>query len=175
MSLDEIKSLKALGSQSKITDETVPTLAELAQMLPAQVALASELKTDRFLEAEVCRRLGDELACWGVLERTIALSFSLARLQTLKRTLPDFPIGWISMSRLVPDEQVDMVGLFWPLIFINPFYVSRAHRRGMLVCPLDPAPEARIGLYMKMKCDALISDNPAKTKEAIKRWTHKNS
>ncbi len=66
----------------------MPTLAELAELLPADVALALELKTDRFLEIEVAQRLVDELAAAGVRNRTVVLSFSLARVQAVQQARP---------------------------------------------------------------------------------------
>ncbi len=167
LTLKEIKSLKTLDSKGNPTDETIPTLAELAAFLPPHIALALELKTDRFLEADICRQLGEELKSYGIFERIIALSFSLARLQVLKDAYPEISIGWITMSRFIPDADVEMIGPFWPLLYLNPFYVAMAHRRGLFVCPLDPSPEARLGYYLRQGCDALISDNPAKTKAAL--------
>jgi len=165
--LKELKGLNVLDENGRVTDYQIPTLVELAQLLPAEVALALELKTDRFLEKEMCERLARKLDRFGVLERTICLSFSLERIRMVKKTTPEIPIGWITMSRLVPDKDVDMIGPFWPVMYINPWYTCMAHRHGMLVCPLDPAPEARLKHYLKMDCDAVLSDNPSKTKNAL--------
>ena len=63
---------------AQVRGPRVPALAELCAILPADVVLALELKTDRFLEPDVCRKLADALAAAGVLDRTVVLSFSLA-------------------------------------------------------------------------------------------------
>ena len=75
MTLAQVKTLSASYGRPEFAAERVPTLAELSAILPADVVLALELKTDRFLEPEVCRKLADEVAAAGVLERTVALSF----------------------------------------------------------------------------------------------------
>jgi len=169
MTVEEIKALRTLDPAGNPTDERIPTLQEVAAALPSQTALALELKTDRFLEAEVCRRFAEELRRSKIFARSFALSFSLPRLQSLQRAAEELPIGWISMSRLLPDRQVELIGPFWPLVYFNPCYVAQVHRRGMFVCPLDPKPEKRLRHYLKLSCDAVISDNPAVTRAALDR------
>ena len=167
MTVKEIQALRALDPAGVPTEERIPTLAEVASILPPQVALALELKTDRFLEADVCRRFGIVLQQNRIYARSFTLSFSLPRLQSLQRAVEDMPIGWITMSRLLPDQAVELIGPFWPIVYLNPRYVAQAHRRGMFVCPLDPKPEKRLRHYLKLGCDALISDNPAVTRAAL--------
>jgi glycerophosphoryl diester phosphodiesterase len=168
-SLKELKSLQAFGNDSSLTDETIPTLAELAEFLPQNVALALELKTDRFLEQEVCLRLGDLLSKYDVMNRSMVLSFSLERLNAVKQAVPELPVGWISMTRLIPNLPVDLIGSFWPVFFINPFYVKMAHRRGIFTCPLDPTPDTRLPCYLRLGVDAVLSDDPGKTRKEIDR------
>ena len=171
--LVELKRLSASYGFSGFEDERIPTLAETAAILPPGVALALELKTDRFLEPAVCSRLIDELRAAGILERSLVLSFSLARLQAMKRAEPTLPIGWITMARLRPHPLPEVLGPFWPGVFINPFFVRHARRRGQLVCPLDPTPDGRLWYYKLLKCDALVTDNPAATLTALKRISFK--
>ena len=165
--LKELKDLVIVDEKSGPTEYQIPALEELARELPKGTALALELKSDRFLEKEVCERLAHLLGRQGVLERAICLSFSYERVSMVKKTAPEIPIGWITMSRLLPDKDADMIGPFWPVMFINPWYTSMAHQRGMLVCPLDPTPEPRLKQYVKMDCDAVLSDDPGKTRAAL--------
>jgi len=165
--LKELKDLVIVDEKSGPTEYQIPALEELARELPEGTALALELKTDRFLEKEVCERLARLLDRHGALERVICLSFSYERVSMVKKTAPEIPIGWITMSRLLPDKDADMIGPFWPVMFINPWYARMAHRHGMLVCPLDPTPEPRLKQYVKMSCDAVLSDNPGKTRAAL--------
>lgn len=167
--LMELKSLRALGKDGLPTDETIPTLDELADFLPVDCVLALELKTDRFLEREVCLQMKEILERRQALDRALVLSFSLERLNAVRAAIPQMPIGWISMTRLIPKRSVDLMGSFWPAFFINPFYVKMAHRNDILTCPLDPAPDARLRYYLWMGVDAVLSDNPAKTRQELNR------
>ena len=167
LSLKDLKSFRTLNSQSLPTEYQIPSLIETLNILPETMTLALELKTDRFLEPEVCKRLGSMLRENNVLERTIALSFSLPRLLALKNSIPEMPVGWISMTRLLPDKPVDLIGVFWPIFYLNPWYVSAAHRKGMFVCPLDPTPDSRLKFYMHKNVDAVLSDDPGKTRKLL--------
>ncbi len=167
MSLSKLKTLRTVDAQSLPSDYTIPSLEEAVKILPETVALALELKTDSFLESDTCHRLGKLLKDMNVFDRTIALSFSLPRLHALKNAFPEIPIGWISMTRLLPDKAVDLIGAFWPVFYLNPWYVSAAHRKDMFVCPLDPTPDKRLKYYLRNKVDAVLSDNPQKTRHAL--------
>lgn len=167
LSLKNIKSFRTLNSQSSLTEYQIPSLDETLKILPETMALALELKTDRFLEIDVCKRLGLILGENKVLDRTIALSFSLPRLLALKKAIPDMPVGWISMTRWLPDKPVDLIGAFWPIFYLNPWYVTAAHSKGMFVCPLDPTPDTRLKFYMHKNVDAVLSDDPGKTRKIL--------
>jgi glycerophosphoryl diester phosphodiesterase len=167
LTLEELRRFSAAYRRSGFESEWVPTLAELAELLPDSVALALELKTDRFLEPEVCRQLAAELAGAGVRERTVVLSFSLSRLKAMQAVAPDVPIGWITLSRAWPLKEAQLLGPLWPLLVLNPLYVWIAHRRGQIVCPLDPAPDRRLWFYRLLGCDAVLSDDPGVTRRAL--------
>ncbi len=169
MTLAQLKGLSAGYGRPDYAAERVPTLAETAALLPPTVALALELKTDRFLEPEVGRRLAAELEAAGVSERALLLSFSLARLQAVQAVAPGLPAGWITLSRAWPLPGVEMLGPLWPLLVVNPAYVWLAHRRGQFVCPLDPGPDRRLRWYRRLGCDAVLSDDPGATARALGR------
>ncbi len=169
LTLAELKGLSAACGRPEFEAERIPTLTELATMLPGDVALGLELKSDRFLEPEVCASLLAELDRTGVRSRTVALSFSLARLQAVQAVAPDMPIGWITLTRLVPLREAQLLGPLWLLPFLNPLYVWLAHRRGQVVCPLDPTPDKRLRFYRWLGCDAVLSDDPGATRRALQR------
>jgi glycerophosphoryl diester phosphodiesterase len=167
--LDEIRALSAAYGRAGFEAERVPTLAEVAVLLPADRALALELKSDRFLQPQVCRALVTELDQTGIRARTVVLSFSMARIQAARAIAPDIPVGWITLSGLWPRRGVQILGPFWPLLVLNPLYVHIAHARGQLVCPLDPLPDKRLWLYRWLGCDAVLSDDPGTTAKALNR------
>jgi len=169
MSLARIQALSASCGREGFEGEHVPCLRELAALLPAQIALALELKTDRFLEPQTCLKLVQELEPSGVLGRTVVLSFSMGRLMMVRQVSPDIPIGWITAQRPWPLPAVDLLGPLWPFVLLNPVYVLAAHLRGQAVCPLDPLPDGRLRLYCFLGCDAVLSDNPGATRLALDR------
>ncbi len=64
--LKELKTFSASYGRPEFKNETIPTLSELGNILPPDVALALELKTDRFLEDDVCAKLANELSSLGI-------------------------------------------------------------------------------------------------------------
>jgi glycerophosphoryl diester phosphodiesterase len=169
MTLAELKALSASYGRAGFEAERIPTLAEVAAILPNDVAIALELKTDRFLEPEVCRALVAELERTGIRGRAVVLSFALPRVQAVRAVAPDILAGWITINRPWPLAGVQLLGPFWPLLLLNPFYVWVAHRRGQIVCPLDPTPDARLWWYRVLRCDAVLTDNPEATCRALRR------
>jgi glycerophosphoryl diester phosphodiesterase len=167
--LPELKSLSASYGRAEFQSERIPTLAEVAALLPPDVAIALELKTDRFLEPDVCRALLAELERTGIRARTAVLSFALPRVQAVHALAPDIPAGWITLSQPWPLAGVQLLGPFWPLLLLNPLYVWIAHRRGQIVCPLDPTPDGRLWWYRALGCDAVLTDNPEATCQRLGR------
>jgi glycerophosphoryl diester phosphodiesterase len=169
MTLAQLKALSAWDSRPGFEGERIPTLAEVAALLPQDCALALELKTDRFLEDEVCQRLAEELRVADVRDRTVVISFHLERVQKVQANAPDIPTGWITLTGWRPKKGLQLLGPFWPLLVLNPLYVWIAHRRGQVVAPLDPTPDGRLWYYRWLKCDAILTDDPSETARALKR------
>lgn len=168
-SLDELKTLSAGCGRPEFASERIPTLAEVAALLPPDRGLALELKSDRFLDPDVGRRLGEELETLGVLDRCVALSFSRARLEASRRGAPRLPTGWITLEESKPLPGTELLGPYWPLLLLNPLYVALAHRRGQAVAPLDPSPGRRLWLWKLLRCDAVLTDDPAETVRQLGR------
>jgi len=169
LTLAEIQRFSASYGRPQFSAERVPALGELTAILPPDVFLALELKTDQFLEHNVAARLIEQLRADGVFDRTIVLSFSLERVQTVQRAAPEIPIGFITLARLAPRVPAHMIGPFWPLLALNPLYTWWAHRRGMLIAPLDPWPNGRLWLYRLLRCDAILTNDPASTIKRLGR------
>ncbi len=167
--LEELKALSAACGRPELRGERIPTLAEVAALLPPDRGLALELKSDRFLDPAVGRRLAGELSALGVLPRSVVLSFSRARLDAVRLGAPELPAGWITLNEARPARGVELLGPFWPLLLVNPLYVLLAHRRGQAVAPLDPAPDRRLRLYRLLGCDAVLSDDPGETLRRLGR------
>ncbi len=169
-SLEELKDFSACYGREEFIEEKIPTLTELAAILPENVALALELKTDRFLETGTCQQLIQLLDDTGIRNRTFIISFSKERVMTVHALAKDIPAGLISMSGLTPDSDMQIIGPFWPLIFINPFYIRKVRKQNQIICPLDPTPDSRLWIYQIMKVDAVLTDNPKETCKKIKKY-----
>lgn len=167
--LAELRQLSAGYGRPQFAHERIPTLAELAEAVPAPTVVALELKSEAFLDPAIAQGLASELHAVGLLRRALILSFSRERLTAFEKAAPGTPTGWITMNHPWPVAGTPLLGPFWPLLLVNPLYVWLAHQRGQVVCPLDPTPDGRLWLYRLLGCDAVLSDNPAATRRALKR------
>jgi len=170
MTLKQVRRFSASYGQREFESERIPLLEEVVQIMPENMGLALELKSDRFLDEETCRALYQLLKKLNIHSRTIVLSFSTRRLEAMAKHVPQLPSGLISLSRLRPYRSTQLVGPFWPILLLNPRFVKTAHKRNQAVAPLDPNPDSRLWLYVKLGCDAVLTDNPASTFEALKEY-----
>ena len=175
MTLAELRKLNASGAASVVSIAQIPTIMELATVLPEDVVVALELKSPRFGETEACRKLADEVARAGIRRRTIVISFKRSRLRAFHSVAPDIPVGLVGHMGLFPPWNFQLVGPHWVMLLINPLYAMLAHRRGQFVCPLDPRPGRLLKWYVFLGCDAVLTDDPARTRERLEgfrgeRW-----
>jgi glycerophosphoryl diester phosphodiesterase len=158
------------GGKGLAEGEAPPTLEELLQLTRGETPLALELKDDRFLNSRDAMRLIDLLAKYEALESVVLVSFNLPRLQSFRPLAPKLPIGMITLSNPFPLFPTEFLGPFFPLLYVNPLYVRWARRLGRIVCPLDPAPEPRLGYYVRLGVSVLLTNRPARTVQALKQW-----
>ncbi len=172
MTLAEVKKLR-IRSQFDDTypHERVPTLNELLELTPKDVGLGLELKDPLFEQPAYAHKLVDALPLETLAGRVAVLSFEQARLDSVKRIAPEIPAGLITLYRVLPCCPTELIGPVWPLVFLNPLYVWLAHRRGKFVCPLDDCPDPRVRWYVWIGCDAVLTNTPDTTIEAIKKAT----
>jgi glycerophosphoryl diester phosphodiesterase len=168
LSLAEFKRLtvRHAGGVSRV-NEAPPTLQSLIDLTGAQVPLALELKDLLFAQPQYGQKLARCLHDCHMLDKVILVSFDLSRLQTMKALEPALATGWITLSNPLPNHPVEFLGPFWPLLLLNPLYAAGARRSGKIICPLDPRPEPRLRLYLKLGLDALLTNDPATTLAAL--------
>jgi len=170
--LAEIKALRIRsGFDDLYPDERVPTLAELLDATPEGVGLALELKDPLFEQPAYAHKLVDMLSARGFVGRVAVLSFAQARLDGVKGVAPEVPAGLITLRRVMPFGRTELIGPVWPLVYLNPLYTWMAHRLGKFVCPLDDHPDPRVRWYVWIGCDAVLTNTPDTTIEAIKKAT----
>ncbi len=168
MTLEELKALSASYGRPGFADERILTLDELLAYVSGKCALALELKTDRFLEPEVCRALVQKLSQAGMIGQVVIISFSLSQILAVQSAAPEIPIGLIGPREAAPCPDVQLLGPTWPLLQQNPDYVAQAHRQGQRVCPLDEESDSRLEIYQQMGCDVILSNNAGETARAMR-------
>jgi glycerophosphoryl diester phosphodiesterase len=150
-------------------DEPVPTLIELLSMTQAQVPLLLELKDPSFTDLRRAERLIQTLQVYDMLEKSAIVSFKAELIAAVKTVCPTIPAGYITISDPLPPENVELVGPYWPLLFINPLYVRMAHNKNDIVAPLDTNPIPRLSYYLWLGVDALLADEPGQVIRALEQ------
>jgi len=168
--LAELKRLRTRRpADNRPIDEPVPTLIELLSMTQAQVPLLLELKDPSFVDPARAERLIQTLHVYGMLEKSAIVSFKSELIRAIKAVCPSIPAGYITLNDPIPPGGVELTGPFWPLLFINPFYVRMAHNKGDIVAPLDTSPLPRLSIYLWLGVDALLADEPGRVLRALEQ------
>lgn len=167
-SLEELRCLRTrYPGDRALSDERIPTLLEVIALTEARVPLLLELKDPLFCQPAYARILADLLAATGMSDSAALVSFHFEHVLGVRRVAPEIPIGFITIGRVLPKREAQLLGPFWPLLYLNPLYVALGHRQGSIVAPLDPAPERRLRWYLRLGVDALLADNPATVRAAL--------
>ena len=167
--LDEIKQLDASNHFPGFHGHRIPSLEETLSIIPPDMAVALELKTDAFLDSAVCNKLLKILDDCNILGRVLVISFSFPRIKSVTAIAPEIYSGWITLSHIRPRKGPDVLGPYWRIFLSNPLYVFLAHLQNQAVCPLDNKPDSRLWLYKLLGCDAVITDDPGKTAQKLKK------
>jgi glycerophosphoryl diester phosphodiesterase len=165
--LAELKQLRTRGPDGTLSDERIPTLAELIYETGAQVPLLLELKDPLFAIPENARTLATTLDTAGVTSIAAVISLDFELVTAVKAVAPAIAAGYITLRNPFPRRKAQILGPYWPILKWNPIYVWWAHLQGSIVAPLDPQPEARIAFYLERNVDALLADDPASVRRAI--------
>lgn len=172
MTLAEVKKLRVRSEfDDQYPNERVPALAELLDVTPEDVGLGLELKDPLFEQPAYAQRLVNALPPGRFAGRVAVLSFEQARLDSVKGVAPEIPTGLITLYRVFPFCRTELIGPVWPLVYLNPLYAWMAHCLGKFVCPLDDRPDRRVRWYVWVGCDAILTNTPDTTIEAIKKAT----
>ncbi len=167
--LAALRAADLLGADGRPSGEVIPTLEELLELTPADVVVVLELKDPRMAIEPGVGRLRALLGDRVQLGTAVVVSFSLARVVAARQAVPGLAIGHITVGNPLPLQPGDLVGPYWPLLRINPWYVAMAHRLGKLVCPLDPQLPRRLDRYLALGVDGVLTETPAITRRAIDR------
>jgi glycerophosphoryl diester phosphodiesterase len=170
MSADELRRLRMRGrAAGRFPGQFVPTLAELLERAPAEIVLALELKDPRLAEPKAAWALAEMLAERVQRRSVVVLSFELAWLRSLKTVAPELIVGHITMRNPLPSQWTELIGASWPILMANPLFVRMARWRGRWVAPLDPDLHRRLGRYLRLGVDAVLTNDPGATIREIER------
>ena len=170
-SLTELKRFRTKRPDGGLSDRQVPTLIELLTLTQGQTPLLLELKDPRFVEARYAKQLIDTLMVYGVLEQCAIISFNMELVHAVNAVNVEIPTGFITMWNPLPPGKIRLLGPLWPLLYLNPLYVTWAHAMDAVVAPLDPNPTPRLDYYLGLNVDALVADNPAEVLAALEQKT----
>ncbi|MFN2130451.1 MAG: glycerophosphodiester phosphodiesterase [Anaerolineae bacterium] len=175
LTLQDVKAAHVTGSYCGAYDpasypgERVPTLDELLDVVPDEVGLALELKDPRLGQPRYAAQLVDQIQARIEARTVLLLSFDAGLLWTARDAAPGVWIGKIGMFSPIPLFRGDGIGTTYPALRLNPLYMWIARLQHLWVCPLDPSPEEHLPRYLRMGVDAVLSHDPAKTREALRR------
>lgn len=149
--------------------EVVPTLAELAQAVPAPTMLFLELKHGSIKYPGIEEELAAFLEVHGLVERTQVSSFDHFALLRLRELLPALQTGMLFSNR--PVDPVGMAracnatAIHPPWTLFTREQVEQAHEAGLQVNIWTPnAPEAVAHCY-SLGVDGIITDYPERLRK----------
>jgi glycerophosphoryl diester phosphodiesterase len=173
LTLAQVKQARVIGSycgrydEADYPNERILTLDELLAATPEEKGLALELKDPATAEPENARQLVRAIRPRVEAQTVMLLSFHTALLRAAQRADPRVWVGKIGMFAPLPLFRGNGIGTTWPAIKVNPLYAWIARLQNLWVCPLDPAPEPRLSWYLKLGVDAVLTDDPARTRAAL--------
>jgi glycerophosphoryl diester phosphodiesterase len=175
LTLAQVKQVRVTGSycgrydEAGYPDERILTLEELLAVVPADKGLALELKDPALADPDNARQLVNTIRGRIATQTVMLLSFHRYLLRAVQRAHPQVWIGKIALFDPLPIFRGNGIGTTWPAIKLNPLYTWIARLQGLWVCPLDPTPEERLPWYRKLGVDAVLTDDPARTCQALGR------
>ncbi len=177
--LSEVRQARVMRSYcgrfdpAQYPDERVPTLSELLDLTPPDKGLALELKDPALALPENAGLLIDLIRPRIEAGSVLLLSFHLDLLAAARRIEPRVWVGEIAEFNPQPTFDGNGIGTSPQAMAANPHYMDMARERGLWVCPLDPEPEERLGWYLQLGVDALLSHHPAQTRQVLAQLRQK--
>ena len=170
LTLDALRRLRLRPHRDgRFAGERIPTLAELLERTPPEIVLALELKDPRLAEPEAAWALAEMLEQRVRQRAVVVLAFELSWLRAVKTASPDLLVGHISMRNPLPTQWTELIGVSYPILLANPLFLRMARWRGRWVAPLDPDLHRRLGYYLRLGVDAVLTNDPGATRVEIAR------
>lgn len=168
--LAELRELTLTGGNGteNFSPQKIPTLDEFFTAYKDRAYFLLELKAPSWTSQADVDLLMEMVKKHAVLERLMVASFGQDILAAVGTYAPEINRGLISLFNPFPSSDYPLLGVWFPMLFLNPLYVWLCHRRGQVFAPLDPTPEPRLAYYLRIGVDFLLTDNPALTIARLK-------
>ncbi len=167
LSLAELDRLRLRDPSGEFPDERIPRLAEVLAAVPISVPIMLEIKDRRLADPVHVRHLAGLLGERAAATTVGIIGFDLRVVLTIRAHMPGAIVGHITRFNPLPIQPTDLLGPYYPLLWLNPAYVRMAHRRGRRVCPLDPRLHDHLVRYLRMDVDAVLTNDPRATRGRI--------
>lgn len=165
--LEEIKAFDVGSTFSKeYSEERVPTLEEVLQVVPKEVLLNIEIKNLPIIYNGIEEAIVETLKRLDRLNNVIVSSFDHIALQKVHKLHNNIPLGLLLSQRLIePWVYADHLNL--PLASVHPLFttvsqdfVDQFHRRGLKVYPYTVNEIDYYEHLINQGVDGVFSNNP---------------
>lgn len=158
MTLAEVRALRLLRADGSPSDEPVPTLQEVLQLVKGRCGLLLEIKKRRGQYEGIEKKVADLLVQNGMVEQVAVQSFNVPVLEEMHRLLPQLRLEMLCFTAPLHIECYDYVSSFniWYL-FASRRFVNRAHAAGREVKIWTVN---RRGRASRLPVDGIITNKP---------------
>lgn len=131
LTLNQIRGLRLLNGDGTPSDETVPTLEEVLQLVKGRCALLLEIKKKKDQYEGIEQKVADLIVKYDMQETVVVQSFNDYVLKEMHRLLPDLRLELLSFTKVSNVEDYPFISSFNICrYFVTARYVERIHRQG---------------------------------------------
>lgn len=150
----------------------IPTLPELLVNFKGRAKLVLELKDPKFGDIRSIQKVMKILRTAEVTDdQVIFISFNKKRLVHVKSIAPRIQTGhitfWLFPSR---EDFIDIECVLFPILFLNPRFISIAQKQGKEVWAMDTTPMRRVKYYVRKNINGILTNHPNKTLAFLTEW-----
>lgn len=158
LTLSQIRLYRLVDKNGAPSDETIPTLQEVLQLIHGRCGLLLEIKKKKDQYVGIERKVVDLLEEYDMMSHTVIQSFNDPVLEEIHRLKPDIRIERLSF---VPprnlDKYPDVASFNTCSWFTRKAFVNRAHRHGKEVKIWTVN---KLGRASRLPADGFITNNP---------------
>lgn len=158
MTLAELRTYRLLDADGKPSDETLPTLEEVLQLVKGRCPLLLEIKKKRDQYVGIEQKVADLIVQYEMLGEVTVQSFNKPVLEQMHRLLPTLRLEQLSFTPPSHPEDYAYISSFNICrLFITKRAVDRIHKAGKEVKVWTVDSEGRAS---DLPVDGIITNNP---------------